>query len=146
MAVFLQHHSSELLQAEVACIDPVGIDIDHLVAIGPHLGIGAVGAPHLGAAAQFDLDPQAVGADRLQQRLLIGLKRRGLGAGPAEHLVQQAVAIGSGEQLRQISARLRQGLVPQAGRRGTQQRQAVVHLHVLNEERSGHGASARERW
>ena len=65
VAVFLQHHGRELLEAEVACIDPVGIDIDHLVAGGPHLGIGADGALHLGAAAQVDRDPQAGGADRL---------------------------------------------------------------------------------
>ena len=132
VAVFLQHHGRELLEAEVACNDPVGIDKDDLVAIGPHLGIGADGAPHLGVVAQLDRDPQAGGADRLQQRLLVGLKHRGLGAGPAEHLVQQGVAIGSGEQLRQISAGLHQGLVPQAGRRGAQHRQAVVHHHVLD--------------
>ena len=132
VAVFLQHHGRELLEAEVACIDPVGIDIDRLVAVGPHLGIGADGALHLGAAVQIDRDPQAGGADRLQQRLIIGLKRRGLGAGSAEHIVQQGVAIGSGEQLRQVGAGLRQGLVPQAGRRGAQHRQAVVHHHVLH--------------
>ena len=97
VAVFLQRHGRELLEAEVACIDPVGIDRDNLVAIGPRLRIGADRALHLGVFAQVDRDPQAGCADRLQQRLLVGLKHRGLAAGPAEHIVQQGVAIGSGE-------------------------------------------------
>jgi len=97
VAAFLQEHDRELLEAEVACIDLVGIDIENLVAIGPHLGIGTDSALHLDVFAQVDRDPQAGCADRLQQRLLVGLKHRGLGAGPAEHIVQQGVAIGSGE-------------------------------------------------
>ena len=68
-----------------------------------HGGIGRQGAAQLGIAAQLHRDLEAFAAEGGQQGLSIGLEQRRIGAGPAEHLGQQAVATGQGEQLGKLA-------------------------------------------
>ena len=131
MAEFLQQGAAGEGEIELAVVELVAIHIDPLRARVAHGGIGGQGAVQLGIAAQLHLDAQTAAPEAVEQRLQVGCKRSCIGAGLAEHLLQELIAVGAGEQVGQGAAGIAERLLPQSLGGGAEQRGAVVHQHVL---------------
>ena len=131
VAGLLQQHAGELAQAQLAGVEQIGIHIDPLLAGVADGCVGGQGAVELGIAAQFDLDAQAGAAEAVDQCLPVGVKRGGIAAGVAEHLLQELIAVAAVEQLSQGAAGIGERLLPQRLGDGAEQRGALGLQHVV---------------
>ena len=130
MAEFLQQGAGGQVHIQQAVVELVGIHIDALAAGVAAGRIGGEGACEFAIAAQIHRDPQAVAVQGGQQHLQVGRKGGRIGAGPAEHIGEQGLAVGIAEQVRQVVPGLGQGLLPDRCRLGIEQRRAASE-HVL---------------
>ena len=118
MAEFLQQGAGGQVHIQQAVVELVGIHIDALkpgVAAGR---IGGEGTSEFVIGAQIHRDPQAFAAQGGQQHLQVGRKGGRIGAGAAENIGEQGVAVGIVEQVRQLAPGLGQGLLPDRCRLG----------------------------
>ena len=144
VAEFLQHGAGGEVHIQQAVVELVGIHIDALAAGVAAGRIGREGTSEFAIAAQIHRDPQAVAAQGGQQRLQVGRKGGRIGAGPAEHIGEEGLAVGIAEQVGQVAAGLGQGLVPDHCRLGIEGRRAgsehvMLRSHMAAGEAGGGG-------
>ena len=118
MAEFLQQGEGSQVHIQQSVVELVGI---HINAFKPSVAdgrIGRKGTTKFAIGAQVNVDLQAVAADSGEQGLLVGLKRGWIGAGAAEHIGEDGIAVGIAEQVGQVVSGLGPGLLPDRFRLG----------------------------
>ena len=112
MAEFLQQGAGGQVHIQQAVVELAGIHIDAFRAGVADRGIGSEGASEFVIAAQIHRDLEAVAADRGDQVLQVGCKDIRIGAGMAEHIGEEGIAVFIAEQVRQIAAGIGERLLP----------------------------------
>ena len=131
VAEFLQQGAGGQVHIQQAVIELVGIHIDALASAVAAGRIGGEGASQFAIGAQIHRDLQAAAAEVGDQVLQIGRKGGRIGAGMAEDIGEQGMAVGIAEQVAQVAPGLGQSLLPDRCRFGMKRRIAAREYVLL---------------